>query len=276
MYIMKLDTPPLSCSHTPILRHSHTSSAFTLLEVLVSSAIIMVMVLMVCNMFQDASMAWKLGVRKTEINIAGRSAVELMARELTAAVADDVLTFKIINEAGIGANGRTYHSGPPVPFFGEYPDKILFVSLSETPDSNHRDAREVYYYMRKNGDTYELMRGVVSADIVAVPVNHCYKKPLWWNNTSFGYDTLIDNIINLKFCAYDDNGTEITDYYSADPANSNRLPAYVDISLVLLSKDDMTKVADLGGADQAEFINRNAKCYTTRVYFPNREGYEVR
>jgi len=56
---------------------------------------------------------------------------------------------------------------------------------------------------------------------------------------------------------------------------TNQLPICVDIGLELLSDDDMQRY-NQPGADKAAIEARNAKVYSTRVYFPNRVGYQAR
>ena len=65
-----------------------TRPGFTLLEVLVAMAILMIIVLIVSGMFQQSRIAWENGLRKTECTTEGRAALALMADELSRAVKD--------------------------------------------------------------------------------------------------------------------------------------------------------------------------------------------
>lgn len=61
---------------------------FTLLEILVAMGILAIIILIVSGIFHQSRMAFDSGVRKTELNMEGRSAMNLMASELSRAVAD--------------------------------------------------------------------------------------------------------------------------------------------------------------------------------------------
>jgi prepilin-type N-terminal cleavage/methylation domain-containing protein len=61
---------------------------FTLIELLVSMAILMIIVLIVAQLFQQSQQAWESGSRQAEINITGRALADFMAQEISLA-ADD-------------------------------------------------------------------------------------------------------------------------------------------------------------------------------------------
>jgi prepilin-type N-terminal cleavage/methylation domain-containing protein len=59
---------------------------FSLIELLLASAILVIIVLIVSEFFQKANVAWDVGSRKIETVMTGRAAVNLMARELSLAI----------------------------------------------------------------------------------------------------------------------------------------------------------------------------------------------
>lgn len=61
---------------------------FTLLEILVAMTILIVIILIVSGVFHQSRTAWEMGIRKTDLNMEGRAALNLMAQELAQAVAD--------------------------------------------------------------------------------------------------------------------------------------------------------------------------------------------
>jgi len=60
---------------------------FTLLEVLVAMAILMIIVLMMATLFHQSSMAWNNGLRQAQMSIQARAAMSMMRRDLSQAVA---------------------------------------------------------------------------------------------------------------------------------------------------------------------------------------------
>jgi prepilin-type N-terminal cleavage/methylation domain-containing protein len=69
-------------------RSKSLRSGFTLIELLVSMAILMIIVLIVAQLFQQSQQAWESGSRQAEINITGRALADFMAQEISLA-ADD-------------------------------------------------------------------------------------------------------------------------------------------------------------------------------------------
>jgi prepilin-type N-terminal cleavage/methylation domain-containing protein len=66
------------------------TSGFTLLEILVAMAILMVLVLMMSTLFHQSTIAWDSGLRQAEMSMQARAAMALMQRDLMQAVAGDV------------------------------------------------------------------------------------------------------------------------------------------------------------------------------------------
>jgi prepilin-type N-terminal cleavage/methylation domain-containing protein len=66
---------------------------FTLLEILMAMTILAIIVLIVSGIFRQSRSAWESGMRRTDLNMEGRSAVTLMSRELSQAVADGARGF---------------------------------------------------------------------------------------------------------------------------------------------------------------------------------------
>jgi prepilin-type N-terminal cleavage/methylation domain-containing protein len=63
-------------------------SGFTLIELLVAMAILMIIMLIVARIFQQAGLSWSTGVEKAESVMNGRSVADFLARELSKAVPD--------------------------------------------------------------------------------------------------------------------------------------------------------------------------------------------
>jgi uncharacterized protein (TIGR02599 family) len=70
-----------------MMQHHGRQRGFTLIEILVAMTILAIIILIVSGIFHQSSSAWEAGQRKTELNMEGRAAIDLMADELSRAVA---------------------------------------------------------------------------------------------------------------------------------------------------------------------------------------------
>lgn len=61
-------------------------SAFTIIELLVAMAILLVIVAIVAQIFQQANVAWETGMRSVEVTMKGRSVADLIAQDLSQAI----------------------------------------------------------------------------------------------------------------------------------------------------------------------------------------------
>ncbi len=76
------------------------ANGFTLIELLVSMALLMVIVLIVGRIFQEARTTWDVGTQKAELNMRGRAVVNYMAQELATAVGTNSISdFKVVFDA---------------------------------------------------------------------------------------------------------------------------------------------------------------------------------
>jgi len=230
------------------LRLCGENSGFSLLEVLVAMTVLVVIVLMVTNMFRDTSTAWDSGTQSAEMNTAARAAIEYISRELSCAVAGTIQD----STGGVAIVKR--------------------FKLTDTPD---------LIFVAMSGDDRN-MRGVkfVFADHSIMTTNktdsqYIYSSGYDWDVEGWYEALLITNVWNLTItvCSNENqmtNGVVGCAYDSSDAKNSNMLPACVDISLEMLSEQNMARALSLDGDDQTGFVMTNSRVYTTRVCFPNR------
>ncbi len=117
-------------------------SGFSVIELLVAMVILVIIVTVFARFFQRSTQSWESGMRTVETAIAGRAAVNLIARDLERAVADEELVTAII---GDGANG--FEGG----------NELKFITVSR-----HEPylAQRVHYY--RSGNT--LRRSLTLAD----------------------------------------------------------------------------------------------------------------
>ncbi len=248
-------------------------SGFTLIEVLVAMTVLSIMVLMVANIFQSSSAAWNIGTQKADMNTAARAALDYMVRELSSAVAGPI--------DKVGSGGANY-----LTFRLEQFDDIRFLALANEPDASQheRAVRGVFFWLNSvDAVKYSLRVGRKANTLHANPLERldCYSLPsaIWHGSHPQEHSVMISNVLSLSFYVYMNEADLIAGHYIPDIGHTpiailNELPLCVDIAIALLSNDDMQRYNQLSvPADKDAFEARNSKVYSTRVSFPNRQGY---
>jgi len=259
---------------------------FTLIELMAAMLILIIIVMMMVTVFNDAEKMWYLGTDRTMNCISGRAAMNLITHDLEHAAADDVLTFVTRPDR----DGTSFY-GTPLTY-----DEICFVSLQNDSADGCRTAREIFYYVTTNSTPASpaqpgnLMRGYYSAAISSTNYQkHCYLNRNWYNEgplnpgrNNSNPRPIVEHVVALSFLApTNQNGYCGNDYYSTNSYNyssnfvlRDSLPEYVDVFLEVLDESDALKLS--GVTNKVAFVERNARRYSTRVYFHNRLGYKKR
>lgn len=227
-----------------------SSAGFSLLEVLVATTILIVIVLMVTNMFRNASEAWDIGGQSAEMNTAGRAAIAYMARELACAVAgsmpDSAGATKTIKEFVL-AGGN------------EISATVMLTSTQKLCGVRFR---------------FDSTDHTIKTDHYTTDTDNNFRPyEAGWGSVGQAQSMLIPNVWNFAVGAYSDESDLIAGNSSPtydSSANGNMLPACVDLTIEMLSERDMARALSPGLPDQAGFVMTNSRVYTTRVYFPNR------
>lgn len=226
------------------------TSGFSLLEVLVSMAVMVVIIVMVANMYRNASDAWELGVQRAEMNTSARAAMELISRELSCAMA--------------GAMPDSIGGAAVIKEFTLVGGKLLSFTVMSTYTNKLTGVRFNF-----NNNEY-----IIKADRYTDSF-----KPYQsgWAGIDLPGDLLITNVwrFEVSVCSNESdmvNGAVGHAYDSS--ANSNLLPACVDVTIEMLSERDMARALSFLPAsdEQRGFVMTNSRVYTTRVCFPNRGG----
>ncbi len=209
--------------------------------------IVTMLVLMIANMFQEVSASCSIGTQSAERNTAGRAGVDFIARELSQAVAGPI---EALNP------NPAY---PAIQFQLLNGNELRFVALSGDLENGGRVLRAAMFEQANNCLWYFTTNAID-------PYND---DPAGWSFANA--QMLITNVTDFYLTAYT-NANDLINKQNSTPdydslAASNRLPVCVDIYLEVLGNDDAKKAAAGGGP---AFINRNARRYTTRVYFHNR------
>lgn len=191
-----------------------TKSGFTLVEILVATAILVIIVLIISTVFHQSSLAWDAGTRKAEGGMTARAVLGFMAREMSAAVADTNILTESLTIEGLG----------------ESRNEIIFITLAEEPDSGKHIARRI---------TYDL-------DSENVIWRECAEPDPWgvygeWepNPTRL---MLITNVCNLRFYAA-----------GGGRGYQGSLPEYVRIVMGVYRSDDVSGVGALSSGPNRTF-----------------------
>jgi len=225
---------------------------FSLLEVLVAMSVLVVMIMMVTNMFRNASEAWDLGTSRAEMNTAARAAMDYITRELSQAVAGEVQD----------ANGN-------IKFIRSFTlsggNNLRFTALAGTNGT-----------LRGSLFQFDQLERRIQADNDASDPYTALPGVAW---VGIADKCLITNVWSFSVAVYSNAGQMAAGgggsaYNSSLPANSNMLPVCVDISMELLGETEMARAMSLPPSSPAQdgYVVTNARVYTARVYFPNRMG----
>ena len=239
---------------SPYLSQSASAgaAAFTLLEVIVAMGILSMLVLLMTNLFQEVSFSWNIGTQSAEMNTAGRTAIEFMARELAQAVAGP------IESADVKPAQRTIG-------FSLEAKEVKCGSLSGQPDRSDgsRALMGSTFWLDEATDTLKYRRETASF------------RPYEEDPGAGGsVSVLIENATDFQLKAFATEADLISG--NGQPSySSTNLPVCVDIMVEVISLEEANKYK-LGGAPKADILRRSARRYTTRVYFNNRPGWQAR
>lgn len=192
--------------------------AFTLIEVLVATFILLVMVLILSKVFHQANVAWSAGFRRADGNMTGRSAVGFMARELMNVCAD---TNIFVN-----------------PIFDLH--TLQFVTLAGATNQNGgRMARRITY--QKNAGQDYITRIEEWPD----PSNYgVWQAPPPWYKSEW---CLVTNVQDITY-SYPDNWPDYN-----DPAR--KIPEWIRITLTINRQDDVSGVGAASAGPDGQFGN---------------------
>ena len=241
-------------------------------------AILAVLMLMIVAVFTDTDDVWTLGTARRQTTTAGRRALDMITRDLEAAVADSTLTFVVQPDRNTNTT------------FGFENDELCFVALVQTVSNDVRAAHEICYWVRPmtnafsgmtNGlsgmtNRYELVRGVrsVTNDIDIGPYETCYGNGNWYKDPPDGQGRPRDcGVVAENVAAFAVGAYGATNGYYHSISHTNRLPRYVDVFLQLLDERAAIRAVDFHGVDYTDHVRRHLRSFSTRVEFPNRERY---
>jgi hypothetical protein len=239
-----------------------STRGFSIIELLTALALLVIMIGIMALIFTHADIARNRGIARIESNTGGQTALSWLTRDLESAVADTNLTFAMRQDRDALTS------------YGITNSEICFISLDLVPSTTNRVAREIQYWVQEMTNSagaklgrYELVRSCHSFPPGAS--EDCYLNPDW-------YDTYIppDNeqgIVAENIASFQLLATGLAENYCS-VSNANVLPEYVDVCLEMLDDRAAHQAVQLSG-NATDFVERNVRRYTTRVYFLNRDGY---
>jgi prepilin-type N-terminal cleavage/methylation domain-containing protein len=261
---------------------------FTLVELLAAMAIVTLLVLLMARIFTESTNMWSFGTRRITGAAEARVIMDYLVREMSMAIADEVITFKLNSDQDALYGVYSYGAGS---------DEVAFVAMVRAGDTYfRRTANQFVYFIAPMVDEnidpipnrYRLVRTRRTQSMFNNERNRdrgAYNNPEWWrdmppdwteNRGPQGFlalETIAENVAAFEVWAWSANGNDYRfSYNSAD--EGNMLPLWVDIYLELLGEDQAVQAAALWSIDEQrsrEFVEANAQRYTARVYFPNRD-----
>ena len=240
---------------------------FTLVEMLVSMAILVMIVLLMGRMFSDGSSAFKKGIKQSDQNLNGRVVLDYVALELRQAIIDENLVLKV-------------QPGGDDPYkLGEgLNDWVSFAAVG----GKSREVELLRYYVRLDTntiggvevDSYSLMRGINTGENI---LNNAYKSAAWADNKG-SPQQMARNVSGFAVRLFDDLDGDgevecIREELGTDTYTARTLPVYADIYLGLLGDSDLVEAHLKGNTDN--FVHKKEMIFMKRVYFRNRQGYNT-
>jgi len=270
-----------SISRLPRLSVVVKSSAFTLLEVLVATAVLALMMTFLFNLLGSSAKLWEIGNKKIEGAQAARIGLNIMADKLMNAFAGNMTTY---STSGAPIFNIAPFLATPNPTFGGQPtltsnngaqnaagsQRLACVTFTGYSSAPYEEAQFQSIYLGiprdpMRGNRYYLIRGYQSGSSVDGG-NFYYRTngttgtvDTNWEagGTSFGFDPIVDNCIRLKFEYYGDEdlGDENDPAYSPEwtgtwsPTNpTDRLPLGVLVTISVIDSKTAEKIAAIKGS----------------------------
>lgn len=257
-------------------------NGFTLVELLVSVAILSVLVLLLSTVMDQATKAWSRGEKQVTTYDLGRSALEELQRDTASSVADDILPFKVKNLYAVDQSSQTIVQtgfGGSSLFVGTN-DLVRMISAvaPRGTGAEDNDFHDVVYYveigangigrLRRRGSN--LIFGAEPPNRGAVeylPGERLGAEDSLWQQAAItdpdaDNEVIVENVYAFEVLAYDENLNYIADYYSGDEGNVG--PARLDYRLTVLTDAQWARRTTFSNRlDWHQYALRNGRRFTT-------------
>jgi prepilin-type N-terminal cleavage/methylation domain-containing protein len=220
------------------------SSAFTLIELMVSMAILGLIMVMLFAIFEQINKAWLQGENRVETFTQTRAILDLMSRELSQAIAT-----------------------PNIQFFGDT-NRLYFVAPVNTVPTNQADLCEVGY--EYNPAAFTLTRDFEEPTSANIASSTWIYSPAWWGSGSFGTLALlanVTNILNVSFEYFDPAQNKWVKTYTSN----NKLPSAIQISIDTVDSRTAARLGQVQNVGIAwlPITNSTLRTFSSIVYLPN-------
>ncbi len=291
-------------------RMSRSRKGFTLIELMVAMGILVIIVLMMARVYTDTTEMFQMGTKRVVTATEGRVIMDFLVREMSMAIADEMIAFKLNSDQDIfyvppGYTADSWRT------YGAQSDEVCFVAMVRSGGSYFRRTANqfVYFvapmtrsYLDSGGNLvveemenrYRLVRTRRTRTVFDSADNRAqgpYGRPpnptgnhLWWQNMEPDWfdtrnpalrdlETIAENVAAFEVWAYSEDGEEYRWSYDSTQ-EGHVLPLWVDIYIELLDEADAERAATLWELDEDEarrYVDNNVRRFNARVFFPNRE-----
>lgn len=281
-------------------RSQKSKRAFTLIEIMVATVIMVVLVGLVIQITSEVLKVWNRSSGKLSANAEARIAMDLLTQDLETAV------FRSNGQQWLRVESPQNPAGP-------YNDQTvalkLFSPALDRDQSSPGDICAIAYrlsyrpaYTGATDSIYALYRSIAKPDdtfnLLMGSLSDTSSPQLelngqgFWDQADIEVDAnyLAGNIVDFKVILYEDDGTSVPNPVNWNPSTSSLLPGdyayggtnattvtnpllYAEIRLTVLSDEGLRILENLNGsgyADVNDVVREHGEIFTRRVNFPAR------
>jgi prepilin-type N-terminal cleavage/methylation domain-containing protein len=249
------------------MTRASSRTAFSLLELLASMALLSVVLLILSTVLTQATRLARINTARARLTNQGRAALDLLARDLEQAITAPTWgsNLNMVVTASDSTSGHVPYGTPAA--------AIAFHRLHPpgADDREHtpRDIQQILYAVKQNGvndeedtsptGTFSLRRVIAPvSELNAIPVN--WINPLWETADAI----VLDNIAGFLIATDEHPEPNPEQFY-------DRLPGYIDVYLELLTPDDAERALTFQKPEwRSSFLERQVIRLSRRISLPNR------
>jgi prepilin-type N-terminal cleavage/methylation domain-containing protein len=239
------------------------AGGFTLIEMLVSMAVLALLIIALIAMVESATKLWRDNESRIDACREARAALVVMARDLRNAVAGTNVNFIRFNLQS-GAAGTNYGSNvfflASLPASAQEPNSKsdicevgYFLALDRTPASTNQTLN-LYRYFRSSDQTFSNMAASNTFSAVTTGAT--------------GEEVLARNVVSMKITAASATAAGWTAFA---PTAGTPLPTLVEVTLTAIGSDAAKKLGDSPDWTDTNSlpIKQTAQTLTTRINLGN-------